>query len=609
MSTRPRPYKVLCVSSLHPKASDDVVRDTLYREYKKYGDISVRVVAEPDERVAYVYFRNFEDAGDARYSKSRIILFDKAAIVEPVYESRSEQRRQRSITPPPPSYPRYRSRSPVPREHHYREYRDDYHHQPHHHYSSRGGGHQEYYPRGEHHSRGYRGRGSYNSDRGRGGYHRGGRGGDRHYEPRGEYKKERFPNYLTHIPPEDDPMATRNLFAGNLELNITEEEMRKIFGRYGNLIDIDIKRPPPGTGNAFAFVRYENLDMANRAKVELSGQFIGKFQCKIGYGKANPTPKVWVGGLGSWCSESLLWKEFDRFGAIKTIDYVKGDNFAHILYEMVDAAQAAVHEMRGFPLGGPDKRLRIDYSDIDAVVVPGDGSPLGEANGSKRNSYTASRGTYDDGKPDYRSRRENWLDPRDNRSRSPGDDDRGHGSNKHLELTGALTVADLCRKTPKVWDGGLILKNSLFPTRLHLVDGSRHIAEFLKDEEDKNNLKITQRLRLDQSKLDDVTKRMTNALSHAVFLGVPASMSIEHSSPDIQSRPLRNLISYLKQKEAAGVISMAYKDDMGTSQQGVLYCFPPCEYASDLLHRQACDLVEEGKEDYLLVIVVCGSHA
>ena len=45
--SRPPPgYKVLCVSSLHPKASDDVVRDTLYREYKKYGDISVRVMQE-----------------------------------------------------------------------------------------------------------------------------------------------------------------------------------------------------------------------------------------------------------------------------------------------------------------------------------------------------------------------------------------------------------------------------------------------------------------------------------------------------------------------------------------------------------------------------------
>ena len=82
---------MLCVSSLHPKASDDVVRDTLYREYKKYGDISVRVMHEPDERVAYVYFRNFDDARDAKHSKSRIILFDKPAMVEAVYESASRE--------------------------------------------------------------------------------------------------------------------------------------------------------------------------------------------------------------------------------------------------------------------------------------------------------------------------------------------------------------------------------------------------------------------------------------------------------------------------------------------------------------------------------------
>ncbi len=191
-------------------------------------------------------------------------------------------------------------------------------------------------------------------------------------------------------------MSTRNLFVGNLEVNITLDELRKIFGAFGNVTDIDVKRPPPGSGNAFAFVRYENLDMAHRAKQELSGntcscnlamltptslnwtifksilplilfsgQFIGKFQCKIGYGKAHPTPKVWVGQLGSWCSESLLWKEFDRFGAIKSIEYLKGDNFAYILYEMVDAAQAAVQEMRGFPLGGPDRRLRLDFADVE----------------------------------------------------------------------------------------------------------------------------------------------------------------------------------------------------------------------------------------------------
>ena len=56
-------------------------------------------------------------------------------------------------------------------------------------------------------------------------------------------------------------MNVRTLFAGNLELNITDEEMKRIFGRYGRLVDIDVKRPAPGTGNAYAFIRYENLDM------------------------------------------------------------------------------------------------------------------------------------------------------------------------------------------------------------------------------------------------------------------------------------------------------------------------------------------------------------
>merc|ERR1712012_901161 len=120
---------------------------------------------------------------------------------------------------------------------------------------------------------------------------------------------DRFPNYLDHIDPEHDPLATRTLFAGNLELNITDEEMRRIFGRYGELVDIDIKRPPPGTGNAFAFVRFKNLDMAALAKKELSGQYIGKFQCKIGYGKANATTKIWIGGLGPWCTRQMIERE------------------------------------------------------------------------------------------------------------------------------------------------------------------------------------------------------------------------------------------------------------------------------------------------------------
>ena len=48
-------------------------------------------------------FRSFEDARDALHSKSRIILFDKPAQVEAVYESASREEyesRAASISPP-----------------------------------------------------------------------------------------------------------------------------------------------------------------------------------------------------------------------------------------------------------------------------------------------------------------------------------------------------------------------------------------------------------------------------------------------------------------------------------------------------------------------------
>lgn len=178
-----------------------------------------------------------------------------------------------------------------------------------------------------------------------------------------ESKKEKFPNYLHHIPPEEDDKSTRTLFVGNLEVTITEPDLRRIFERYGVVEDVDVKRPPPGQGNAYAFIKFLNLDMAHRAKVEMSGQYIGKFQCKIGYGKATPTTRIWVGGLGPWTSFAQLDKEFDRFGAIRKIDFVKGDNHSYIQYDTIDAAQAACAAMRGYPLGGPDKKLRIDYAD------------------------------------------------------------------------------------------------------------------------------------------------------------------------------------------------------------------------------------------------------
>lgn len=651
-------YKTLCVSSIHPKASDEVVKDSLYREFKKYGEVSIKLVhgAEPEDRLAYVSFRNPEDAREARHSKQRIILYDKPAVLEPVYESSGRTRaRSRSYSPIPyREDERYiRPRSPDDR---HRMYDDRYD------YSLRGYGpppptgmYRDYRPPPyDYPPRGPSYRGHYyagHPEPPHYGRERGGRreeGGRERTHDRYENKKDRFPNYLHHIPPEEDPLATRTLFAGNLEINITEEELRRIFGHYGVVEDVDIKRPPPGTGNAYAFVRFENLDQANRCKVELSGQYIGKFQVKIGYGKATPTTRIWVGGLGSWTSLAQLEREFDRFGAIKKIEYNKGDSHAYILFETIEAAQAAVQDMRGFCLGGPDRRLKTDFVDTNPPTVHTktkssssyDAAPSRSAtsedyptenwnggedayrSGSSRSR--SARNSYEKRPSGYRGEGEEW--PASSSSRRPPPEDfdsnrasRSPSAERRSEESGRFagyrTLTEVARRSPSNWSGALVLKNSFFPAKLHVTSGEASIADLLlRDEKGQPHLRITQRLRLDLPKLEDVSRRISASASHAIFLGLPASNStgnaaspVPDESSGVQNRPLRNLVTYLKQKEAAGVISLANKTADVT---GVLYAFPPCQFAADLLRRAAPTLTDETlKEDHLVIVVVKGGTA
>ncbi|KAL7306117.1 hypothetical protein TKK_0001567 [Trichogramma kaykai] len=661
---RPSYYKVLCISGIHPKASDEAIKETIYREYKKFGEFSIRISHNLDEPIAYVCFRNHEDARDAKYAKPRIPIYDKLCPVESVYErpETAAYRRPRSISPP--EYDRYAySRSPGPTDRHRpverydrgvygppvalppRDLRREAIPPPHHEFvrPPLHHGPPHVHPGPPH--------GHYGPPRHMMVRH------PAHGFERVENKKDKFPNYLHHVQPEDDPLATRTLFAGNLEINITEDELRRIFGKYGIVDDIDIKRPPPGTGNAYAFVRFQTLDMAHRCKVELSGQYIGKFQCKIGYGKATPTTRIWVGGLGPWTSIAQLEREFDRFGAIKKIDYIKGDTTAYILYDSIDAAQAAVKEMRGFPLGGPERRLRVDFADVTPSAGfrprpypeetaefrprgeydPGY-DPYGgetdatygarsfrgrgayhEGRGGRRGAY---RGGYPDGgypredpyrpEADYdgpRRRslsREPGVDRSHSRSprRRPADSDSDSENARGGMLNSSRTLSDVARKSVANWQGALILKNSLFPAKFHLTSGDTEIIDALmKDEDGKHMLRITQRLRLDPPKLEDVSKRMQSASSHAIFLGLSgSSTSVTNDDANVQTRPLRNLVSYLKQKEAAGVISLLNKD---TESTGVLYAFPPCAFSTELLKRTCPNLSEEGlKEDLHLVIVV-----
>ena len=676
-------YRSLCITNIPSKVSDAALKDALLHEYWKFGEMNVKITFSGDQRVAYLNYRYPEDARNAKH-KGRNDIFDRPFRVEPVFNKRRSgspsdfnnrdhffHNRRTSPPPYPPPLPPDLGRGPL------------------------SGGRQGLPP-----TIGSSRAPPFPPDRGPVSVMFSSPPPMHENEGR---RTEKFPYHLDHIDPEFDDKATRTLFVGNLDVNITDIELRHIFEKFGFVEDIDIKRPQKGQGNAYAFIKFVNLDCAHRAKVETSGKYIGKFQCKIGYGKVTPTTCLWVGGIGSWISRETLEQEFDRFGAIQRIEWPLGKSFAYVLYDSIDAAKAACQEMRGCPLGGPDRRLRVDFADIAHVSNPvfhggppprtfpdrefdrvgpwrsPDGNnQIERGTGSGRRddwygdreppAYRHSRST--DHLPDVESRRSrdewgNFPDDgeRQRRPRSPGDYAGGrhyqrgsrtpdrrdfqHDRSQRDEARGSggrgdaadrdggrreeknrsdpgdadmidqiRNLSDLAKNLPVAWNGALILKNSAFAARMHVVSGDVTIVDTLMRDPTSTEapvLRITQRLRLDQPKLEDVGRRISNAgrHGHCILLAMPSTLqNYDEHMGVAQQRPLKNLVSYLKQKEAAGVISLP-PNPTSDKNVGVLHAFPPCQFGYNFLLKRSPKLPSEFssvKEEYLVVVVVVGAN-
>uniref|UniRef100_A0A914QXI9 SPOC domain-containing protein n=1 Tax=Panagrolaimus davidi TaxID=227884 RepID=A0A914QXI9_9BILA len=106
------------------------------------------------------------------------------------------------------------------------------------------------------------------------------------------------------------------------------------------------------------------------------------------------------------------------------------------------------------------------------------------------------------------------------------------------------TVEQLKDQYAATWKGPISLKKSDYVINLHRVAGKESILQdFLRDEDGRVlKLNINQRLPLDDSLFDKITTMDMNEL--AVCIGA------EHD------RSLGGLISYLREKSAAGVITM-----------------------------------------------------
>ncbi|KAK4470589.1 hypothetical protein MN116_006129 [Schistosoma mekongi] len=549
----------------------------------------------------------------------------------------------------------------------------------------------------------------------------------------------RYARPVEHRNPEDDPNATRTLFLGNLPPDVEEPELRKLFERYGIIEDIDIKRRELETGaTAFAFVRYLNLDMAHRAKVNLSGQMIGEYRFKIGYGRVIPTRCLWIGGLGPWTNYPEFATLVNGISSPEKIIWPSGKNYAHILYSNSELAAVAADLLRGYPLGNSRRRIRVDFTDeahmfrdtnwkrlkknSSAESSPrhyssrrsltprtkredshsdnaysrddnhyskykrhrrtrpdSDHSHSSSPNHRRESGHRSRKTTYE--RESRRSLRDHSLSPGADSSRyvsrSPSSSrSRRYSSSSSISPTmeTSTNIEQLASCLPSAWDGAFYLKSSSFQCQMHILRGDRGLVDqfmFRKlnseasansdearheknkksnkdkhmslDDNDSSEsrddthstkssctnkdqavcLRITQRMRLDPVKLDDVSERIQTAgpAGFCILLAVPPHSVLCNEVGDAENkqpqRPLRNLVGYLRAKDSAGVVllnpSGLNQNDSGSplsaeATSGVLYAFPPCDFALSLLRESAPQLEKDYcKDDHLAIILIRGA--
>ncbi|VDD75367.1 unnamed protein product [Mesocestoides corti] len=162
--------------------------------------------------------------------------------------------------------------------------------------------------------------------------------------------------------PINDPKATRTLFVGSLEPDITDSEVREAFERYGVVEQIDIKHP--SSSHAYAFVRFVNVDMAILAKNKMSGNSVRSYHCKIGFGKPLISNMLYISGLDNWRDAEELECFLNQFGTLVSLDWQYRQNCATATFQNAEVAEEANQQLKALALRHPNRRLMVDFKDM-----------------------------------------------------------------------------------------------------------------------------------------------------------------------------------------------------------------------------------------------------
>ncbi|VDO03287.1 unnamed protein product [Rodentolepis nana] len=170
--------------------------------------------------------------------------------------------------------------------------------------------------------------------------------------------------------PLNDPKATRTLFVGSLEPDITDAEVRDAFERCGGVEQVDVKHP--NTSHAYAFVRFVNLDMAIQAKNKMNGNSIRLYHCKIGYGKPLLSNVLYISGLDNWIDAEELECFLNQFGILVKLEWQYRQNYATATFQSIEVAEEVNQQLKNLASRNPDRRLMVDFIEGELMkeVIP-----------------------------------------------------------------------------------------------------------------------------------------------------------------------------------------------------------------------------------------------
>jgi RNA recognition motif-containing protein len=89
----------------------------------------------------------------------------------------------------------------------------------------------------------------------------------------------------------------KNIFVGNLSFNTTEDELRQLFGAYGQVDRVSIMTDrDTGRSRGFGFVEMANTEDGEKAIAALNGTQLGGRTLNVN--EARPKPERSAGGGG-----------------------------------------------------------------------------------------------------------------------------------------------------------------------------------------------------------------------------------------------------------------------------------------------------------------------